>query len=55
MAIPILEQIKEINRKYAKPQIETTIFVKVCLITLRVYLVTLIGLLLYKFLTVIKH
>ena len=55
MAIPIIEQIKEINRKYSKPQIETTFFVKVCLMTLRVYLIALIGLLIYKFLTVVKH
>lgn len=41
--------VREINRKYAEPQIEMTPLVKVCLVALRVYLVVLVGLLVYKF------
>ena len=44
-----LQSIREINRKYAKPEIEMTPFVRVCLYGLRGYLVLLIGLMIYKF------
>jgi hypothetical protein len=46
--------VKTINRKYAEPQIEMTSFVKVCLVTLRLYLFLLIGLMIYKFIITIK-
>jgi len=36
--------VRTINRKYATPQIEMTLFVKVCLLTLRLYLFLLVGL-----------
>lgn len=42
-------QVRGINRKYAKPEIATTAFARVCLIGLRVYLVSLVGLLIFKF------
>jgi hypothetical protein len=41
--------VQAVNRKYAVPQIAVTPFVKTCLVTLRVYLFVLVGLLLYKF------
>ena len=41
--------VRTINRKYATPQIEMTLFVKVCLLTLRLYLFLLVGLMAYKF------
>lgn len=41
------ESILEVNRKYAKPEIEMTLFVKICLLTLRVYLLTMVGLMVY--------
>ena len=41
--------VRTINRKYARPHIETTRFVKICLLTLRLYLFVLVGLLVYKF------
>lgn len=41
--------VRSVNRKYAVPQIEMTAFVKTCLLTLRIYLFVLVGLLLYKF------
>jgi hypothetical protein len=43
------EQIREINRKYAKPEIEMTPLVRFCLIGLRVYLLLLVGLMIFKF------
>ncbi len=45
--------IGEINRKYAKPTIEMTPFVRFCLVALRVYLLVLLALLLYKFLVTV--
>jgi hypothetical protein len=41
--------VKGVNRKYARPSIEMTLFVKICLLTLRVYLFVLVGLMVYKF------
>lgn len=46
--------VRNINRKYAKPQIEMTRLVKVCLMSLRVYLFVLIGLMIYKFIVSIR-
>jgi len=46
--------VKTVNRKYAKPQIEITPFVKVCLVTLRFYLFILIGLMIYKFIITVQ-
>jgi len=46
--------VKAINRKYAKPQIEMTLFVKVCLVSLRLYLFLLVGLMIYKFIITLK-
>ena len=39
------------NRRYARPEIEITRFAKTCLVSLRVYLVVLVGLMLFKFIT----
>ena len=41
--------VRTINSKYATPQIEMTLFVKVCLLMLRLYLFLLVGLMAYKF------
>ena len=43
------EQFRGVHRKYAKPEIETTRFAKICLLSLRVYLFALIGLMIFKF------
>ena len=50
-----LNQVRAINRKYAQPQIRMTAFVKVCLVSLRLYLVVLIGLMVFKFIMTVKH
>jgi hypothetical protein len=46
-------KIAEINRKYRKPRITTTWLVKSALLLLRVYLLALVGLLVYKFITLL--
>lgn len=46
-------QIVEINRKYKTPQIKTTPMVKFSLVLLRVYLLVLIGMLVYKFISLL--
>ncbi|MBI4958581.1 MAG: hypothetical protein RDU24_08320 [Humidesulfovibrio sp.] len=46
-------KINEINEKYATPSLVMSRPVKVCLLLLRCYLLLLVGLLLYKFITVL--
>lgn len=46
-------KIQEINRKYAKPNVEMSGWVKASLLFLRLYLILLVGLLLYKFYTLL--
>jgi hypothetical protein len=46
-------KIREINQKYAKPNVEMSGWVKASLLFLRVYLILLVGLLLYKFITLL--
>jgi hypothetical protein len=46
-------KVREINRKYAKPNVEMSPWVKGSLLILRVYLIFLVGLLLYKFITLL--
>jgi NRAMP (natural resistance-associated macrophage protein)-like metal ion transporter len=48
-------QVREVNRTYARPEIETTLFAKTCLVGLRVYLVALVGLMVFKFITAAWH
>jgi len=45
----LMEQIREINRKYATPEIQMTGFVKLCLLGLRIYLLLLVLLMIVKF------
>jgi len=47
------QKIREINKKYAKPRLAMSGPVKFCLLLLRCYLLLLVGLLLYKFITVL--
>ena len=49
IAANLFSGVRHVNAKYAKPQIEMTLFVKICLLTLRAYLLVLIALMLYKF------
>jgi len=47
------EKIQAINRKYAVPDVEISAWVKLSLLSLRLYLIFLLGLLLYKFITLL--
>ena len=48
----LMDQVREINRKYAEPEIQMTRFVKFCLFSLRVYLLLLVLLMIVKFIMV---
>ncbi len=48
------DKIKEINRKYSKPRIKMTRAVKIALFMLRLYLIILVLILVYKFLITSK-
>jgi hypothetical protein len=47
-------KIRSINQKYATPKIKLTGGVKIALLFLRLYLIFLVGLLAYKFWTIIQ-
>jgi hypothetical protein len=42
-------KIREINHRYSKPHIEMSRAVKISLLSLRIYLFVLVGLIVYKF------
>lgn len=46
-------KVQEINKKYAKPSVEMSLWVKGSLLFLRLYLILLVALLLYKFITLL--
>ncbi len=48
-----VETIREINRKYATPGIEMSRAVRMALLALRIYLIVLVCLLVYKFITLL--
>jgi hypothetical protein len=50
----LVNKVRAINRKYAKPQVEMTWFVKACLLILRLYLFVLVSLMIYKFVKTLK-
>jgi len=47
-------KIREINRRYAHPRIKTSGAVALALLLLRFYLILLIGILVFKFYTLLK-
>jgi hypothetical protein len=47
-------KIKEINEKYAVPRVKMTPMVRYTLVFLRFYLLFLVGILIYKFITILK-
>ncbi len=51
----LMTQIHEVNRRYARPEIAMTPFVKVCLLSLRIYLLLLVGLMVVKFILVARQ
>lgn len=47
-------KIAEINQKYSNPRVKMTKGVKVALFMLRLYLILLVGILVLKFITLVK-
>ena len=47
-------KIKEINKRYSQPRLKMTPLVKVSLLVLRLYLIMLVVILVYKFYTVVS-
>ena len=47
-------KIREINQKYAHPRVKMTKGVAVALFLLRLYLILLVGILVIKFITMVK-
>jgi hypothetical protein len=50
-----IKKIREINRRYSTPRIKMSTAVRASLLTLRIYLIVLVGLLAYKFITVLSQ
>ncbi len=50
----LVSSVREINRKYHEPTIEMTPLVRVCLVVLRLYLLVLVGLMVYKFVVTLR-
>jgi hypothetical protein len=50
-----VEQVRAINRRYATPRLTMSPAVRRALLSLRIYLLMLVGLLAYKFITVLTH
>ena len=50
----MIGQIREINRRYATPHIKTTRMVTAWLVVLRCYLILLVGILIYKFISILR-
>jgi hypothetical protein len=48
-----LDKVRAINRRYAHPRLTISPAVRVCLLVLRLYLLFLVGLLAYKFVTIL--
>ena len=46
---PLVKKIREINHRYSKPHIEMSRGVKLSLMALRIYLLLLVALIVYKF------
>ena len=51
----LLAKINEINSRYRQPRIEMSGAVRVSLIVLRMYLLALVALMIYKFVLIVTH
>jgi nitrate/nitrite-specific signal transduction histidine kinase len=51
----VVNAVREIDRKYAKPKIKLTRNVKIALLALRLYLLFLVIVLLYSFVIAVIH
>ena len=48
-----LDKVRAINRRYARPRLTISPAVRVCLLILRLYLLFLVGLLVYRFVAIV--
>lgn len=48
------QKIREINQRYSEPHIEMSRAVRMALVALRVYLLLLVGLMVYKFILMLS-
>jgi hypothetical protein len=48
------KKVNEINQKYSKPRLKMTPLVRVSLVALRIYLIMLVIILVYKFYTLVR-
>jgi hypothetical protein len=55
MFVRQVDHIRAINRRYAQPRLAMSPAVRWALLSLRLYLLTLVGLLAYKFITVVMQ
>jgi hypothetical protein len=51
----LIEAIREINHKYKTPRLKMTRMVSISLLMLRLYLIGMLLLLLYKFVTIVAQ
>jgi hypothetical protein len=49
------DKVRAINRRYAHPRLAMSKSVRIALLCLRIYLLVLVGLLVYKFIIVVAH
>ena len=49
-----IEAVRAVNRRYAEPRLKMSPAVRWSLLSLRIYLLILVGLLAYKFVTLVK-
>ena len=50
----LVRKLREINHRYSKPHIEMTPMVKLSLMALRIYLLLIVGLIVYKFIVTLS-
>ncbi len=50
----LVRKIREINHRYSEPHIEMSRGVRISLLALRIYLVVLVGLIVYKFVMIVN-
>ena len=50
----LVRKIREINQRYSKPHIEMSRGVKISLMALRIYLLVLVSLIVYKFVLILN-
>lgn len=55
MVVGNVEHVRAINKRYATPRLTMSPMVRWSLLGLRIYLLTLVGLLVYKFVTVVTQ